>query len=278
MNAKLLIREAEYKESSYLSYFYNKLICTNEIFEEKLAELYLRAANLFYIEKEYNEASKAYIISAQYYNKINEYDQMISCYNKISNCYIGLNKHDKAITYMKKCSEYYFNIHKLTNALKYEIRIAEMYEQKFNIVEAINHYEKIITLSDNNSIYTIKIAELYIIDRKPFKAIEYYNNILENIKFDKLLKIKQCEIILKIILCYIANKNNNIINILDEYRKSYLLFNKSIECNFLIQFLKIIEERDINIYESELIKYSCMKKMDNILISLFTMIKEEIDD
>lgn len=282
MEAYKLIEEAKNKESSYWYYFTSKMLCTSETLEESILELYMKAGNLYHINKDYENAVQAYINASEYYLKIGNYIEMIDCYNKIQSCYMNLNKHYSAIKYIKKCSDYYFSKNKLNEAIKYEIKIAEIYEKKYEYSKAIDNYKMALSCSiDNNNTSNsclIKIADLYVSEYDLNNAVKYYESYLINIANEKLLKYRYSEIIFKIILCHIGIKSVNVIEKIKSYSNNFLIFDRSIEHEFLVNLISIVEEKNISNFERLLNKYNLIKKLDNILISLFTFIKGNLEE
>jgi tetratricopeptide (TPR) repeat protein len=282
MEAEKLIIEAKNKESSYLHYLINKLSCSNGSFEESIAELYTDAGNLYYINKDYDNAVNAFINASRYNIKMENNIEMINCFNKIQKCFINLNNYSSAIFYIKKCSNYFFSKNKINEASKYELKIADIYEKKNDYKKAIESYKIVLSYTFDNDItinnFLLKIADLYILEYDLHNASEYYTMYLENTETDKLLRFKHPEIILKIILCHIGMKENEIEDTIISFSNNYPIFNNSIEHDFIIDFAKITEEKDISKFENLLKKYFSIKRLDNILINLFTTIKSNLED
>lgn len=282
MEADKLIEKAKNKESSNVYYFLNKLLCVNDTHEESIAELYINAANLYYIKKDYENAISAYINASEYDLGAGNYFQMIECYNKIQSCFLNLNKYDDAIIYMKKCSTYFFSKNKMNEATKYEIKIAEVYERMYEYTKAIDNYKIALSYSmDNSNILNnclIKLAELNIKILEFCNAVEYYELYLENIENDKLLKYKHTEIVFKVILCYMSLNIDNISEKVSLYCNKFSIFETSVEYDFIINITKSIIEKNLQLFEKLLCDYNSIKKLDYALINILTNIKKNLEE
>ncbi|KRT79824.1 Tetratricopeptide repeat-containing protein, partial [Oryctes borbonicus] len=138
--AAKLIQDAEKKLASSKGFFASLFGGTAKV--EDAIECYQRAANMYKMARNWDEAGSAFCKAALLHNKAGSRHDAATNYVDAANCYKKTNA-DEAQNCLLKAIEIYTDMGRFTMAAKHHQTIAEIYENdSANYEKVVQHYEQ----------------------------------------------------------------------------------------------------------------------------------------
>uniref|UniRef100_A0A3Q3J1U3 N-ethylmaleimide-sensitive factor attachment protein, alpha b n=1 Tax=Monopterus albus TaxID=43700 RepID=A0A3Q3J1U3_MONAL len=241
--ALALIAEAEKKLKSSQSFFGSLFGSSSK--QEEACDLYVRAANMFKMAKNWCEA--------------------INCLNQ--------------------AIEIYTDMGRFTIAAKHHITIAEIYETELvDIDKAIAHYEQAAdyykgeesTSSANKCL--LKVATYAAQLEQYPKAIEIYEQVGTHAMDSTLLKYSAKDHFFKAALCHFCVDMLNAKLAVQKYEEMFPAFSDSRECKLLKKLLDAYEEQNMDAYTDAVKEYDTISRLDQWLTTMLLRIKKTIQE
>lgn len=278
MDPTVLIKDAEYKfkkESSWFSRW--KSPCYDEI-----AELYIKAANLFKIKKQWNEAIEAYINANECYIKNGSTFETNRCYIEIAKCsrYTDMNQ---CKLYTTKVINNFIETGDFYRAGIHQEKLAIIYEDEGCFDEAIIGYETAIeyyNFADAKSSSRrckLKLGDISSIQGDYNKAVTIFKSLAIECIDERILKyqakqyyVKAC--ISSILMCDIVDT----VLLLKDFTNIDYNFTNSHEHKFLSEIVEAYKQSDVELFTSAVTDFDSSHKLDNWHVTLLLRIKTKI--
>uniref|UniRef100_A0A3B5AUN5 Alpha-soluble NSF attachment protein n=1 Tax=Stegastes partitus TaxID=144197 RepID=A0A3B5AUN5_9TELE len=241
--ATALMAEAEKKMKSSQSFFGALFGGSSKM--EEACDLYVRAANMYKMAKNWCEA--------------------INCLNR--------------------AIEIYTDMGRFTIAAKHHISIAEIYETELvDIDKAIAHYEQAAdyykgeesTSSANKCL--LKVATYAAQLEQYPKAIEIYEQVGTHAMDSTLLKYSAKDHFFKAALCHFCVDMLNAKLAVQKYEEMFPAFSDSRECKLLKKLLDAYEEQNVDAYTDSVKEFDTISRLDQWLTTMLLRIKKTIQD
>uniref|UniRef100_A0AAQ5YKX4 N-ethylmaleimide-sensitive factor attachment protein, alpha b n=2 Tax=Amphiprion TaxID=80969 RepID=A0AAQ5YKX4_AMPOC len=241
--ATALMAEAEKKMKSSQSFFGALFGGSSKM--EEACDLYVRAANMYKMAKNWCEA--------------------INCLNR--------------------AIEIYTDMGRFTIAAKHHITIAEIYETELvDIDKAIAHYEQAAdyykgeesTSSANKCL--LKVATYAAQLEQYQKAIEIYEQVGTHAMDSTLLKYSAKDHFFKAALCHFCVDMLNAKLAVQKYEEMFPAFSDSRECKLLKKLLDAYEEQNVDAYTDSVKEFDTISRLDQWLTTMLLRIKKTIQD
>uniref|UniRef100_A0A3Q2Y9L7 N-ethylmaleimide-sensitive factor attachment protein, alpha b n=1 Tax=Hippocampus comes TaxID=109280 RepID=A0A3Q2Y9L7_HIPCM len=241
--ATALMAEAEKKLKSSQSFF--GALFGGSSKQEEACDMYVRAANMFKMAKNWCEA--------------------INCLNR--------------------AIEIYTDMGRFTIAAKHHMSIAEIYETEMvDIDKAIAHYEQAAdyykgeesTSSANKCL--LKVATYAAQLEQYHKAIEIYEQVGTHAMDSTLLKYSAKDHFFKAALCHFCVDMLNAKLAVQKYEEMFPAFSDSRECKLLKKLLNAYEEQNVDAYTDSVKEFDTISRLDQWLTTMLLRIKKTIQE
>lgn len=249
---------------------------------EEAEEFYVKAGNIYRMNKYYNEATNAYSLASECSLEAgNRYDASISLLNIAK--MIHTEKPEESIEYYLQAIELFIDEGRFNIVAKYQMIVAEQYEKINDLDKAISSYELAIDYfssehnNANKNKCLRKIGDISTHLGKYEYAIKKYEEIIRNSLDNNLLKWGTKELYVCATICHLANGDTVSAKLaLDKYCNWDPSFNSTMELQFLSTICTAIDNYDTDMFVDAIIKYDSLGKLDNMTTSLLLKIKKQI--
>uniref|UniRef100_A0A8C7WZJ3 N-ethylmaleimide-sensitive factor attachment protein, alpha b n=1 Tax=Oryzias sinensis TaxID=183150 RepID=A0A8C7WZJ3_9TELE len=303
--AEALMAEADKKIKSSKSFFGTLFGGSSR--SEEACEIYVRAANMYKMAKNWSAAGNAFAQAAHLhlqmqskhdaatnlidagnaFKKADPQGNKLHCFIK-SLLHLFLNisfKNKKAINCLNRAIEIYTDMGRFTIAAKHHITIAEIYETELlDIDKAIAHYEQAAdyykgeesTSSANKCL--LKVATYAAQLEQYQKAIEIYEQVGTYAMDSTLLKYSAKDHFFKAALCHFCVDTLNAKLAVQKYEEMFPAFSDSRECKLLKKLLDACEEQNVDAYTDSVKEFDSISRLDQWLTTMLLRIKKTIQD
>ncbi|XP_046876218.1 alpha-soluble NSF attachment protein-like isoform X1 [Hypomesus transpacificus] len=251
---------------------------------EEACEMYVRAANMFKMAKNWGAAGNAFCQAArlnlQMENKLDAAINFIDAGN-------AFKKADpqEAITCLGNAVDIYSDMGRFTIAAKHHISIAEVYETELlDIEKAIAHYEQASDYykgEESNSAANkclLKVATYAAQLEQYQKAIEIYEQIGTYAMDSTLLKYGAKDYFFKAALCHFCVDMLNAKLSVQRYEEMFPAFSDSRECKLVKKLLDAFEEQDVDAFTDAVKDFDSIFRLDQWNTTMLLRIKKTIQD
>lgn len=242
-----------------------------------------KAANLYKMSKNWDEAGQTYIKSVQCHMKLGSKYEAANAYQNAANCFRKDNK-EEAINCMTQAISIFTEIGRFPTAAKLEKELAELFEEDEKYEEAIQHYQTAADYfesenqksSSNQCI--VKVAHLNAVTDKFDDAIEQFEKAAQTSVEDRLLKWGAKEFLFKAAVCRLARITDIDEQIaeaqskVEEYKDIDVHFGSSYECRLLEAAIPALEKKDITAFKRAMRDYDNVQKLDSWKMNMFLKI------
>lgn len=250
---------------------------------EEACDMYVRAANMFKMAKNWGAAGNAFCQAAQLHirmdNKLDAAINLIDAGN-------AFKKADpqEAINCLVQAIEIYTDMGRFTIAAKHHITIAEVYETELmDADKAICHYEQAAdyfkgeeSTSQANKCL-LKVATYAAQLEQYQKAIEIYEQIGTYAMDSTLLKYGAKDHFFKAALCHFCVDMLNARLSLQRYEEMHPAFSDSRECKLVKKLLDAYEEQDVDAYTDAVKNFDSISRLDQWTTTMLLRIKKQIE-
>jgi len=251
--------------------------------KEEAVELFDKAAAQYKINKEWDEAGKAYIRAAEISEVLKNDLESCNFYNSAGKAFKnGTIK--EAIRCFKLCVTLHMDNNRFSTAAKIFQQIAELEEKSENIPGAIQAYEKAAecffsedSQSSGNQML-LKIAH-FAAEREDYKkAIEIFEKVSAASLDNKLLSYSVKDYLFKssLIQLVMGAKNgdsSNVIIALDKYKDLHPAYDGSRECKFIENVTTAYQQDDLKKFVDIVFNYDKIYKLDTWTSGLLLAVK-----
>ncbi|KXJ22338.1 alpha-soluble NSF attachment protein [Exaiptasia diaphana] len=281
--AVALLAEAEKKVKSSQGFFGGLFGGASKL--EDAVELYIRAANMFKLAKNWSAAGTAFVEAAkiQQFNlqskheAAQHYVDAGTCFKKSDN--------EESVQCFESAIDIFTDMGRFTMAAKNHITIAEIYENNLvDLEKAIYHYEQAADYyrgEESNSSAnkcSLKVA-MYSAQMENYpKAIEIYEQVAATAIESSILKYSAKEYFFKAALCHMCVDVLEAQRALDKYCDMHAAFQDSRECKLLKNLLEAQEEQNVEAFTEAVQEYDSISRLDQWLTTILLRIKKSMNE
>uniref|UniRef100_A0A8B9RAQ8 Alpha-soluble NSF attachment protein-like n=2 Tax=Astyanax mexicanus TaxID=7994 RepID=A0A8B9RAQ8_ASTMX len=280
--AMALIAEADKKSHTTGSFFGTFFGSSSKA--EEACDLYVRAANMFKMAKNWNAAGDAFCKSAKLQL------QMQSKHNAAVNFIDAGNAYKKAdpqeaIKCLCRAIDIYTDMGRFNIAAKHHMAIAEIYESDLlDFDKAVIHYEQAAdyykaeeSTSCANKCF-LKVATYAAQLEQYQKAIEIYEQIGTYSMDHTLLKYGAKDHFFRAALCHFCVDMLNAQLAVQKYEEMFPAFSDARECKLVKKLLAAHEQQDVDAFTDAVKEFDSITRLDQWQTSMLLRIKKTIQD
>jgi len=256
--------------------------------KEEAIELFDKAAAQFKINKEWDEAGKAYVRAAEVSEHLKMDLETCNYYSSAGKAFKN-GSIKEAIRCFKLCVTLHMDNNRFSTAAKIFQQIAELEEKSENIPGAIQAYEKAAecffsedSQSSGNQML-LKIAH-FAAEREDYKkAIEIFEKVSAASLDNKLLSYSVKDYLFKASLIQLVmgakhGDSSNVITAIDKYKDLHPAYDGSRECKFIENITTAYQEDDLKKFVDTVFNYDKIYKLDTWTSGLLLAVKNTMGD
>jgi alpha-soluble NSF attachment protein len=255
---------------------------------EDALELYEKAANLYKMTKNWEEAGRTFLKTVPCHIKLGSTFEAANAYQNAANCFKKSNK-PEAIQALKNAIQILTDMGRFASAAKLEKELGELLEEEQDFESAIQHMQTAADYFDGENQKSsanqciVKIAHLYGTVEKFDEAIENFEKAARNCVDDRLLKWGAKEYFFKAAACRLAKMKDpeeeisSVKEKIEEYKDEDVHFGSSYEYKCIENMIPAIEKKDIPGFKKALRDYDSIQKLDDWKTSIFLKVLKVLE-
>ncbi|KAL6463468.1 hypothetical protein MHYP_G00278590 [Metynnis hypsauchen] len=280
--AMALMAEADKKMKTSGSFFGTFFGSSSKA--EEACDMYVRAANMFKMAKNWNAAGDAFCKAAKLRLQIQSKHDAAVNFIDAGNAYKKADPQE-AIKCLGRAIDIYTDMGRFTIAAKHHISIAEIYESDLvDVDKAVAHYEQAAdyykgeesTSSANKCL--LKVATYAAQLEQYQKAIEIYEQIGTYSMDNTLLKYGAKDHFFKAALCHFCVDMLNAKLAVQRYEEMFPAFSDARECKLVKKLLDAYEEQDVDAFTDAVKEFDSITRLDQWQTSMLLRIKKTIQE
>uniref|UniRef100_A0A8K9UI17 N-ethylmaleimide-sensitive factor attachment protein, alpha a n=1 Tax=Oncorhynchus mykiss TaxID=8022 RepID=A0A8K9UI17_ONCMY len=249
---------------------------------EEACDMYVRAANMFKMAKNWSAAGNAFSQAAHLHLQMdNKLDGAINLLNA-GNAFKKADPQE-AINCLNQAIEIYTDMGRFTIAAKHHISIAEIYESELLDVDKVS-YPSLIgccillypVIAANKCL--LKVATYAAQLEQYQKAIEIYEQIGTYAMDSVLLKYGAKDHFFKAALCHFCVDMLNARLSVQRYEEMFPAFSDARECKLVKKLLDAYEEHDVDAFTDAVKDFDSISRLDQWNTTMLLRIKKQIQD
>jgi len=272
--ARALIAQAEKRLASWSLFSSNKF--------DDAAELFSKAANLFKVSKNWNEAGGAFERTAQCHLKLQSAHEAASSYQDAANCYKKFDS-ARAVLLYSEAVAVYIDLGRFTTAAKLQKEIGELKEAENDLKAAIDAYQQAADFyageesSSQANQCLLKVAGFAASMADYKKAIDIYEQVASSSLESQLLKWSVKDYFLRAGICHLAAGDaGDSTRARERYEGLDASFAGTREGQFLGALTRAFEEVDDEAFTDAVRDYDEISRLDAQKTSLLLEAKKHI--
>lgn len=280
--AMALVAEADKKTRMSGSFFGTYFGSSSKA--EEACDMYMRAANMFKMAKNWRAAGDAFCKAAKLRLKTDSKHNAAVSFIDAGNAYKKADP-EEAIKCLTRAIEIYLDMGRFTIAAKHHITIAEIYEADLlDIDKAVMHYEQAADYykgEESTSLANkcfLKVATYAAQLGQYQKAIEIYEQIGTYCMDNTLLKYGAKDHFFRAALCHFCIDMLNAKLAMERYEQMFPAFSDSRECKLLKKLLIAHEEQDADAFTNAVKEFDSITRFDQWHTSILLKIKKTIQE
>lgn len=278
-----LIAEAEKLLKPQLGFFLFLSGSSASMRKEDATDLYIQAANLYRLLKDFNQAGTQFVKAAEIQESLGNHNDCANDLVEAYKCFKGVSPSD-AISALSKAIHIFLTQNgQFRRAANFTMDLGELYESVNDNENAAKSYEQAgdyFTTDHAESLANkafLKCADLSALDADYKKAIELYDNIIKNLLGNSLSRWSLKDYFFKVVLCVLcmddvieANKRT------DQFLQDDPSWAQSREYKLLQGILESIDLGDIEGFSDKVFDYDQFSKLDKLKTQLLLKIKNSV--
>lgn len=278
-----LIAEAEKLLKPQLGFFLFLSGSSASMRKEDATDLYIQAANLYRLLKDFNQAGIQFVKAAEIQESLGNHNDCANDLVEAYKCFKGVSPSD-AISALSKAIHIFLTQNgQFRRAANFTMDLGELYESVNDNENAAKSYEQAgdyFTTDHAESLANkafLKCADLSALDADYKKAIELYDNIIKNLLGNSLSRWSLKDYFFKVVLCVLcmddvieANKRT------DQFLQDDPSWAQSREYKLLQGILESIDLGDIEGFSDKVFDYDQFSKLDKLKTQLLLKIKNSV--
>lgn len=280
-----LIAEAEKLTKPQLGFFLFLSGSSQSMRLEEATDLYIQAANLYRLKKEFNLAGEQFIKASDIQSKLSNHNDSANHLVEAYKCFKGVAPLE-AIEALKKAIHIFLTQNgQFRRAANFTNDLAELYESVGDSENAMGSYEQAgdyFTTDHAEALANkafIKCADLAALSGNYKKAVELYDTVIKQLVGNAMTRWSLKDYFFKSILCVLCQDD-----VIEAQKRSthYLTEDPSWEQtreNKLLQDIIIsIDQGDIEGFSDKVFEYDQFSKLDKLKTQLLLKIKTTVVD
>lgn len=251
---------------------------------EEACDMYVRAANMFKMAKNWSAAGNAFCKAAQLHLRMqNKLDAAIN-FIDAGNAFKKADPQE-AIKCLERAIDIYTDMGRFTIAARHHMTIAEVFETELlDVDKAVAHYEQAADYykgEESTSLANkclLKVATYASQLEHYEKAIEIYEKIGTYSMDSTLLKYGAKDHFFKAALCHFCVDMLNAKLSVQRYEEMFPAFSDSRECKLVKKLLDACEEQDVDAYTDAVKDFDSILRLDQWTTTMLLRIKKTIQD
>uniref|UniRef100_A0A3B4CGT4 N-ethylmaleimide-sensitive factor attachment protein, alpha a n=1 Tax=Pygocentrus nattereri TaxID=42514 RepID=A0A3B4CGT4_PYGNA len=270
--AMALMAEADKKMKTSGSFFGTFFGSSSKA--EEACDMYVRAANMLKMAKNWNAAGDAFCKAAKLRLQIQSKHDAAVNFIDAGNAYKKADPQE-AIKCLGRAIDIYTDMGRFTIAAKHHISIAEIYESDLVDVDKVS---EILgpALSANKCL--LKVATYAAQLEQYQKAIEIYEQIGTYSMDNTLLKYGAKDHFFKAALCHFCVDMLNAKLAVQRYEEMFPAFSDARECKLVKKLLDAYEEQDVDAFTDAVKEFDSITRLDQWQTSMLLRIKKTIQE
>lgn len=278
-----LIAEAEKLLKPQLGFFLFLSGSSSSMRKEDATDLYIQAANLYRLLKDFNQAGAQFVKAAEIQESLGNHNDCANHLVEAYKCFKGVSPSD-AISALSKAIHIFLTQNgQFRRAANFTMDLAELYESVNDNESAAKSYEQAgdyFTTDHAEALANkafLKCADLFALDGNYKKAVELYNNIIKNLLGNSLSRWSLKDHFFKVILCVLcmddvieANKRT------DQFLQDDPSWAQSREYKLVQGILDSIDQGDVEGFSDKVFDYDQFSKLDKLKTQLLLKVKNSV--
>lgn len=280
---KSLIAEAEKLAKPQTGFFLFLSGSSQSMRYEEASDLYVQAANLYRLRKEFTEAGNQFLKAAEVQEKLQNQNDVANHLVEAYKCFKSLSPLE-AINALKRAIHIFLTHNgQFRRAANFNNDLAELYELVSDNENAINAYEQAgdYFTTDHaealaNKAY-LKCADLSAISGDYKKAISLYDTIIKNLANNNLSKWSLKDYYLKNILCVLCtNDEIEAEKKASTYKNEDPGWEQTREYKLIQDIFQAIHAGDMEDFSDKVFQYDQFSKLDKLKTQLLLKVKNSV--
>lgn len=250
---------------------------------EEASDLYVQAANVYRLNKDFNLAGSQFSKAADLQQKLGNHNDVANYLIEAYKCYKSVSPHDAIDALSKAIHIFLTQNGQFRRAANFQMDLAELYEQIGDTKNATESYEKAGDYFStdhaealSNKAY-LKCADLNALLGSYMKARDLYDQIIKNLLGNSLTKWNLKEYFLKNLLCTLCLDDvvevNKRLNTFGEEEPSWP---STREYKLVQDILDSIDNGDVQGFSDRVYEFDQFSKLDKLKTQLLLKIKNSV--
>lgn len=250
---------------------------------EEATDLYIQAANLYRLKKEFTSAGNQFVKAADIQERLSNHNDVANHLIEAYKCYKGVAPLEAIDSLSKAIHIFLTHNGQFRRAANFTNDLAELYESINDLENAVKTYEQAgdYFTTDHaqalaNKSY-LKCADLSALSNNYKKAIELYDNIIKNLANNNLSRWSMKDYYFKNLLCVLclddvveAEKKNS------SYLNEDPSWEQTREYKLIQDILESILNGDLEDFSDKIFNYDQFSKLDKLKTQLLLKIKNTV--
>ncbi|KAM8853750.1 alpha-soluble NSF attachment protein-like isoform 2-T2 [Synchiropus picturatus] len=249
---------------------------------EEACDLYIKAANMFKMTKNWTEAGKCFSKAGRIHQQSGRQHEAANDFINAGNAYKKVDP-KKAVELVTKAIHIYTDMGRFTTAAKHHMTLGEICETQLeDVTQAVVHYQQAAdyykgeesTSSANNCL--LKVAAHVALQYQYQRAVQIYEQIGTYCMDSPLLKYSAKDHFFKAALCHFCIDMLNAKLAVQRYQEMFPAFSDCRECKLLKKLLEAGEEGDVDAFTNAVKQFESITRLEPWASSLLLRVKDTI--
>ncbi|XP_053728331.1 alpha-soluble NSF attachment protein-like [Synchiropus splendidus] len=249
---------------------------------EEACDLYIKAANMFKMTKNWTEAGKCFSKAGRIHQQSGRQHEAANDFINAGNAYKKVDP-KKAVELVTKAIHIYTDMGRFTTAAKHHMTLGEICETQLDdVTQAVVHYQQAAdyykgeesTSSANNCL--LKVAAHVALQYQYQRAVQIYEQIGTYCMDSPLLKYSAKDHFFKAALCHFCIDMLNAKLAVQRYQEMFPAFSDCRECKLLKKLLEASEEGDVDAFTNAVKQFESITRLEPWASSLLLRVKDTI--
>lgn len=283
LDPRSLIAEAE-KLSKPQTGFFSSLLGGSSLYRlEEASDLYVQAANLYRLNKDFSLAGTQFVRAADLQKLLNNQNDVANHLIEAYKCFKAVSPQD-AIDALTKAIHIFLTTNgQFRRAANFQMDLAELYESTGDVANATDSYEKAgdYFSTDHaeallNKAY-LKCADLNATAGEYSKARDLYDSVIKNSVGNNLSKWNLKDYFFKTLLCTLCMED--VVEAekrLSRYSEDEPSWPQTREFKLVQDILDAVSSGDVQAYSDRVYEYDQFSKLDRLKTAMLLKIKNSV--
>ena len=278
-----LIAEAEKLLKPQLGFFLFLSGSSASMRKEDATDLYIQAANLYRLKKDFNLAGAQFVKAAEIQESLGNHNDTANHLVEAYKCFKGVSLTDAISSLSKAIHIFLTQNGQFRRAANFTMDLAELYESVNDYENASKSYEQAgdyFTTDHAEALATkafLKCADLYALNGNYKRAVELYDNIIKNLLGNSLSRWSLKDYFFKVVLCVLcmddvieAHKRK------DQFLQDDPSWGQSREYKLVEGILESIDQGDVEGFSDKVFDFDQFSKLDKLKTQLLLKVKNSV--